>query len=132
MPGLCRVQPWELFQEKMTKARLSRAAQDAFKLNYEQLVAGVTGLVSCPRLARSTHLRQKLALICRAATETADQAVQLCLFVLLMRAAVTCDRAGCRGTSQGAWDAQAELLWLFGSAHLNTFIRVGCFPQLPS
>lgn len=37
--------PWELFQEKMTKARLSRAAQDAFKLNYEQLVAGVTGLV---------------------------------------------------------------------------------------
>ena len=29
----------------MTKAGLSQAAQDAFKMNYEQLVAGVTGLV---------------------------------------------------------------------------------------
>ena len=38
-------QPWELFQQKMTKAGLSQAAQDAFKQNYEQLVAGVTGLV---------------------------------------------------------------------------------------
>lgn len=38
-------QPWELFTEKMTKAGLSQAAQDAFKQNYEQLVAGVTGLV---------------------------------------------------------------------------------------
>jgi UTP--glucose-1-phosphate uridylyltransferase/phosphoglucomutase len=37
--------PWELFQQKMTKAGLSQAAQDAFKMNYEQLVAGVTGLV---------------------------------------------------------------------------------------
>ncbi|KAL4420192.1 hypothetical protein ABPG77_011408 [Micractinium sp. CCAP 211/92] len=37
--------PWELFEEKMTKAGLSQAAQGAFKLNYEQLVAGVTGLV---------------------------------------------------------------------------------------
>lgn len=37
--------PWELFTDKMTKAGLSQAAQDAFKMNYEQLVAGVTGLL---------------------------------------------------------------------------------------
>lgn len=47
------VQPWELFEEKMTKAGLSQAAQGAFKLNYEQLVAGVTGLV------------RRLTLLCR-------------------------------------------------------------------
>ena len=35
------------FEEKMRKADLSQAAIDAFRLNYEQLVAGVTGLVSC-------------------------------------------------------------------------------------
>lgn len=33
------------FEEKMRKADLSQAAVDAFRLNYEQLVAGVTGLV---------------------------------------------------------------------------------------
>ena len=33
------------FEEKMRKADLSQAAIDAFRLNYEQLVAGVTGLV---------------------------------------------------------------------------------------
>ncbi len=38
-------QPWELFEKKMTKAGLSQAAQGAFKMNYEQLVRGVTGLV---------------------------------------------------------------------------------------
>ena len=41
----CAPQPWELFEEKMAKAGLSEAAKGAFKQNYEQLVAGVTGLV---------------------------------------------------------------------------------------
>ena len=35
----------------MEKSGLSQAAQDAFKLNYEQLVAGVTGLVRALRCA---------------------------------------------------------------------------------
>ena len=38
-------QPWQLFEEKMKAKGLSKAAVDAFKQNYEQLVAGVTGLV---------------------------------------------------------------------------------------
>ena len=42
-------QPWELFEAKMAKAGLSEAAKGAFKLNYEQLVAGVTGLVGAAR-----------------------------------------------------------------------------------
>ena len=33
------------FEEKMRKEGLSDAAIDAFRHNYEQLVAGVTGLV---------------------------------------------------------------------------------------
>lgn len=44
----CHVQPWELFETKMKGADLSKAAIDAFKHNYEQLVAGVTGLVRSP------------------------------------------------------------------------------------
>ncbi len=36
----------EKFEEKMKAAGLSEAAIGAFRLNYEQLVAGVTGLVS--------------------------------------------------------------------------------------
>lgn len=35
----------EAFDEKMKAEGLSQAAIDAFRLNYEQLVAGVTGLV---------------------------------------------------------------------------------------
>lgn len=38
------------FQEKMKAEGLSEAAIDAFRHNYEQLVAGVTGLVRPPRL----------------------------------------------------------------------------------
>ena len=41
----CSEQPWELFETKMRAEGLSQAAVDAFKHNYEQLVAGVTGLV---------------------------------------------------------------------------------------
>lgn len=37
---------WSLFETKMKAAGLSGAAIDAFKHNFEQLVAGVTGLVS--------------------------------------------------------------------------------------
>lgn len=37
--------PWELFEKKMASKGLSQAAVGAFKQNYEQLVAGVTGLV---------------------------------------------------------------------------------------
>lgn len=37
--------PWELFEKKMKAAGLSTVAIDSFKHNYEQLVAGVTGLV---------------------------------------------------------------------------------------
>ena len=33
------------FQEKMEKAGLSKPAIDAFRLNYEQLVGGATGMV---------------------------------------------------------------------------------------
>lgn len=39
----------EKFEEKMKAAGLSEAAIGAFRLNYEQLVAGVTGLVSSRR-----------------------------------------------------------------------------------
>jgi hypothetical protein len=54
------VQTWELFQAKMDKAGLSPAAQGAFKQNYEQLVAGVTGLV------RRCHCRwHQPLLVCR-------------------------------------------------------------------
>lgn len=35
----------EKFEQKMKAEGLSQAAIDAFRLNYEQLVAGVTGLV---------------------------------------------------------------------------------------
>jgi hypothetical protein len=37
---------WPLFQQKMEKEGDSQAAIEAFRSNYEQLVAGVTGLVS--------------------------------------------------------------------------------------
>ncbi|KAI3426193.1 hypothetical protein D9Q98_008570 [Chlorella vulgaris] len=37
--------PWELFQAKMDKAKLSKAAQGSFQHNFEQLVRGVTGLL---------------------------------------------------------------------------------------
>lgn len=33
------------FEQKMKAEGLSQAAIDAFRLNYEQLVAGVTGMV---------------------------------------------------------------------------------------
>lgn len=36
---------WPLFEKKMRDANLSDAAIDAFKHNYDQLVAGVTGLI---------------------------------------------------------------------------------------
>lgn len=36
------------FEEKMRKEGLSDAAIDAFRHNYEQLIAGVTGLVRRP------------------------------------------------------------------------------------
>ena len=39
------------FEEKMRAEGLSDAAIDAFRHNYEQLVAGVTGLVSCAGVA---------------------------------------------------------------------------------
>jgi hypothetical protein len=39
------MQPWEIFEAKMKSKGLSKAAIDAFQQNYEQLVAGVTGLV---------------------------------------------------------------------------------------
>jgi hypothetical protein len=34
------------FEAKMKKAGLNQAAIDAFKVNYEQLVEGATGMVS--------------------------------------------------------------------------------------
>ena len=37
---------WPLFEAKMQAAGLSAAAIGAFKANYDQLVAGVTGMVS--------------------------------------------------------------------------------------
>lgn len=37
---------WNKFEAKMMEAGLSGAAMDAFKHNYDQLIAGVTGLVS--------------------------------------------------------------------------------------
>lgn len=37
---------WPAFEAKMRDAKLSDAAIGAFKQNYDQLVAGVTGLVS--------------------------------------------------------------------------------------
>lgn len=40
----------------MDKAGLSEAAQGAFKLNYEQLVRGVTGLVRGGRLLQHRRL----------------------------------------------------------------------------
>jgi hypothetical protein len=43
---LVQASNWEQFVEKMKSAGLSEAAIAAFKQNYDQLVAGVTGLVS--------------------------------------------------------------------------------------
>ena len=43
----------EKFEQKMKAAGLSEAAIGAFRLNYEQLVAGVTGLVR----AHDSHKR---------------------------------------------------------------------------
>ncbi len=45
----------EKFQEKMKAAGLSEAAIGAFRQNYEQLVQGVTGLVSL--MAREAQVR---------------------------------------------------------------------------
>jgi hypothetical protein len=45
---------WPLFEAKMQAAGLSAAAIGAFKQNYDQLVAGVTGMVS--RRLQSTWL----------------------------------------------------------------------------
>lgn len=98
LPSSPTTQPWELFTEKMTEAGLSQAAQDSFKMNYEQLVAGVTGLVgagtprcvggwegarlggrsdaapsfrlSCPASSRQTGL---LARLCRCRTPTSTR-----------------------------------------------------------
>jgi hypothetical protein len=42
---LVQASNWEQFVEKMKAANLSEAAIAAFKQNYDQLVAGVTGLV---------------------------------------------------------------------------------------
>ena len=44
--GQCSDSRMEKFEQKMQAEGLSQAAIDAFRLNYEQLVAGVTGLVS--------------------------------------------------------------------------------------
>ncbi|EIE22492.1 UDP-glucose pyrophosphorylase [Coccomyxa subellipsoidea C-169] len=55
----------EAFEEKMKAEGLSQAAIDAFRLNYEQLVAGVTGLVpekeieAIEELPRLADLRSK-------------------------------------------------------------------------
>jgi hypothetical protein len=38
---------WAAFEAKMAAAGLSTAAIAAFKKNYDQLVAGVTGMVGC-------------------------------------------------------------------------------------
>jgi hypothetical protein len=46
----------EKFEEKMQAAGLSQAAIDAFRLNYEQLVAGVTGLVRIGLLHIYSHV----------------------------------------------------------------------------
>lgn len=47
--GCLLVQGFEAFEVKMKAAGLSEAAIRAFKCNYEQLVAGVTGMVGfCP------------------------------------------------------------------------------------
>lgn len=40
LPGM------EKFEEKMKKAGLNKAAIDAFRVNYEQLTGGATGMVS--------------------------------------------------------------------------------------
>lgn len=42
---LVQASNWEQFEAKMKSAGLSEAAIAAFKQNYDQLVAGVTGLV---------------------------------------------------------------------------------------
>lgn len=55
----------EKFEEKMQAAGLSQAAVDAFRLNYEQLVAGVTGLVSQSFNARNCHCHPCLFLCAR-------------------------------------------------------------------
>jgi hypothetical protein len=46
----------EKFEQKMQAEGLSQAAIDAFRLNYEQLVAGVTGLVRKGGWHRRLHV----------------------------------------------------------------------------
>ena len=48
----------EKFEQKMQAAGLSQAAIDAFRLNYEQLVAGVTGLVKICIAWRYVHVQR--------------------------------------------------------------------------
>jgi hypothetical protein len=46
---------WAMFEEKMKAEGLSQAAIGAFKHNYDQLVKGVTGLVSAASLSKIGH-----------------------------------------------------------------------------
>lgn len=46
MPGLDKMEKFAAYEQRMKKENLSQAAIDAFKGNYDQLVSGVTGLVS--------------------------------------------------------------------------------------
>lgn len=55
MPGLDKMEKFAAYEQRMKKENLSQAAIDAFKGNFDQLVSGVTGLVS--RLGRCWIVR---------------------------------------------------------------------------
>lgn len=57
------LQTWPLFEKKMKSAHLSSAAIDAFKHNYSQLVAGVTGLVRGTWVSWAVFLSGVLTLV---------------------------------------------------------------------
>lgn len=63
---------FSLFEEKCRKAGLSQAAIDAFKYNYDQLLAGETGLVrGCgSEVVGSTVISMYVWLICRVSGDS--------------------------------------------------------------
>ena len=103
------VQPWELFESKMTAAGLSDAAKGAFKMNYEQLVAGVTGLVPDATIDPVVELPRLEALTVPAGTD----------MQALLQATAVLKLNGGLGTSMGLEKAKSLLEVKNGKSFLD-------------
>ncbi len=58
--GAAQADKFEPFKAKMEAAGLSEAAIAAFKMNYDQLVAGVTGLVRSAPACSACGIRHRV------------------------------------------------------------------------